>query len=311
MLTVILAGTAILAAAWLLSKLFPKKRGDGGDKAPTPSLTQTGDPLPVQRVDPGPSVQGSRDPAITAIANKITFSSRPVAMEEVVAGTRLAPSPVPTPIISVRGIRSLSEIPQALPQVNAYDDDIFFAKLATHQLPVIEYQRREDIVATRYGVPRNQLVFIQDVSGSMKEFGRMRWARRFCEEVLSRAEAAHAETTIIPFSDTALPPHTAFGPDGYKRLRSELDSIFSPIQGTNIPDALQAGFAILEDGAFTVRKMVFVTDGTQDFNHLWAASKLKELKIQLHVVCIGVDNDKLRAIAHSYDLFRAGTALAA
>ena len=301
MLTPILIAAGILAAAGLLAWLLSRSH-----KKDQPQSPQFPVPAPSDAPPEGPeevSYRSLRHEAIDRIASRIRFSTRPVILASVKVGEERRSTPIPTGEVEIRPIREVAELPRALSSTHGYPDDMYFGQIASRQLPVVDHMETVDLVEDRYGPPRNALVYLSDVSPSMDDFGRRDWARSLCERILARAEAMEADTSLIPFGAYVNGIHAAKSPQEYAWLRKNLGIILGRTSGTNINRALGAGMDEIEGGDSTDRKILLVTDGTEGIDTSHTAQRLKELGIELHVVCIGKDHQGLRYVAAHYDLF--------
>lgn len=298
MLTWILGGiAAALLAAALLWLFRPRKKPE----EPEVPLDL---PLPAQLQElPPESYVSRRHELIEKISSKVTFSQKPVKLKSVKVGERLEPTLFATGESEVRPIQNVGELPRVLPRSHGLPDDMFFGQVASGQLPVVEHLDRVDIVEDRYGVPRNVLVYLTDVSPSMEEFGRKHWSKFLCERLIDRAEREGAEFVLIPFCQFVCGTHHVRTKEEFAWLRQNLDRLLSIQGGTDIDGVLSAGMDVIEQEDFTGRKLMLVTDGTQGINVRSTVERLRELGIELHAVCIGQVNRDIRTIARHFDHF--------
>lgn len=304
MISFLLTTAAIGSLLWAL-RLWNKRKKHGDHKSE--QLTggeEQGKSEPLKNPQRRVNTSEPREHAqLRQIAEKVQFSTA-LLVSQVKVGERLVSVQYPADEVSVRPMASIGELTRALPETWLLDDMSYFAKVARRDIPVIEHLEREGIFEDRFGEPNNGLVYLEDVSPSMRAHQRMRWALKLADFVLRRAEAGKAKTFLIPFGGALGDVSVARTFEEYASLRRNLTSVFEYIDSTDISRALEAGMDILESEAFTSRKILLVTDGDDGINVEGTRRRLKELGVELHTVCIGKDNRGLRDVSHSYDLFR-------
>lgn len=298
-----LLGAAAAAAAmmWLLSRSRHKQQQN---QPPLPSGKTEEDPQETP-ADKQKRIQheARKSQLIEDIAARIKFSTAPVVLSQVKVGEELVPSPFPADDIGVRRIGNFAELPRMLPGFQVAEDDVFYGQLASGQVLVTEHLVRADIIDDVVGRPVNMLVVLQDVSGSMEEFGRIGWALSLNRKLISRARLGDAVFWLRSFSDSLGPWQRASTSEAYVKLEKMLSEYLSVGGGTALDNALRSALEAMAGDEITCRKLVLITDGTQNVDVQHAKKKLSELQIELHIVCIGKDNQSLRSIAHHYDLF--------
>lgn len=299
MISFLLTTAAIGSLLWALRFLGKRKGKKPGNREVPP--IESGDQPRETRPEPIQE-EPRQHRVLQEIANKIQFSTA-LLVSSVKVGDRMVPVDYPSDEISVRPMRGIVDLKRALPGTMVLDDASYFAQVAKNDIPVVEYLERHDVHEERYGEPNNGLVYVQDVSPSMQEFQRMRWALMLIDLVLARAEKSKAKSFFIPFGGVIGKVSSARTEEEYQALRANVKKM-SYISSTDISLGLETAMDILEAEEFTSRKILLVTDGTDGINTHATASRLEKLGVELHTVCIGKDNDGLRLISHNYDLFR-------
>jgi hypothetical protein len=301
MLTWLLGAAAVATASALLVLLLRKKKKIE-IPIPKPQPSGAGDEKPKDLKTP---VVRKND-EVKAIAGRIKFSTGPVVTAHVKVGDRLEAVDFPADHVDIRPMQSVTsdEMRRLLPSAVAMDEDVFFGRLATHDLPVIEHQARVDVFRDVVEEPRNILVVLQDVSGSMRDFNRIDWAATLGGHLIDRALVGKAEVALLPFANVIHDWIRAQTVDELTQLKKDLARYLRADGGTDIAAALSAGFMFVSDPTFTERKLILVTDGTESVDVQSVRATLKNLRAQLYVVCIGKENDSLKAAADEYHLLR-------
>jgi hypothetical protein len=299
MISFLLTTAAISSLLWALRSLFKRKKNKPGNEQGKPATTGREDreaaPQPVPK-------EPRQHKVLQEIAEKIQFSTA-LLVSSVKTGDRLVSVGYPADEIAVRPMSSIADLKRALPGTMVLDDASYYAQVAKNDIPVVEYLERHDIIEERYGEPNNGLVYVQDVSPSMQEYQRMRWALMLIDLVIARAQRGKAKMFFIPFGGVIGTVLSARTPEEFEELKEGVHNM-SYISATNISLGLERAMDILEAEEFTSRKILLVTDGTEGINASATAYRLASLGVQLHTVCIGKDHDGLRQISHNYDLFK-------
>ncbi|MBI3572039.1 VWA domain-containing protein [Candidatus Kaiserbacteria bacterium] len=301
-----LAALAAAALAYLLSRGKPKdetpKAEPKDDEIPDAGEEEPGHAAGSEPPREQPRYQARTAAAIEKIADRIVFAAGVGVFKDMKVGEMLVPSPIPSDEIGIRPIREIAEIPQTLPDALAVDDDRFYAALAAHRLPVIEYQERVDVREDITGQPRKILVLIVDVSGSMGEDGRIEWAIGLCHAAIKRAIAANAEIALLPFTGRPGTWRHAVGKDECLLLSNRLTQFLTPDGGTSIRLALDEGIRFLAEETFTDRQILLITDGDDNVDAEGTRNALSSIGAVLHTVCIGPGNPDLQQASAHYDL---------
>lgn len=293
MLGYALAAGAIALAVWLLMRRKRKQQ----DLPARPKSTQVEE---EERVSKPRHIKSEH---IVRIAENIRFSVVPVVLRQVKVGDRFEDSPFPADGIDVRKATSLSDFPRTLGTTRLLPPELQAMSLLTGRSMTIKHTARVDELADVVGVPRNNLTILQDVSGSMKDYDRYSWAVELNKLLITRAEKAQALLRLVAFNAGIRGETIAEDEEAYASLRRDLAQLIMPNGGTDLNYSLDFAFDGFEEVESDDRKLVLVTDGTQSVDSSRVRQRAKALSVEIHVVCIGVENYSLRDIADRYDFF--------
>lgn len=219
--------------------------------------------------------------------------------------TRLERSMVPTDDISVERMEDVPDAVHQLPSAHTLDDNIYYAQLATKQLPVAAFARRVPVMDPAAKGRHNVLLVLQDISGSMKENGRAAWAVALNRSLLERCRQKSALYVLIRFDGGPREPVVCDSSESYAKVMSELPYLLNPDGGTSIPNALNAGIAFLSKGNYAIKRILLATDGEDNFDAAPVAEQLTAGEIALDTVVIEGENPSLRSLSRHYSVLHS------
>lgn len=247
----------------------------------------------------------SPDTTIEKVVNKISFSKVKEKVKQKKIGTKQVETKFPTEEITIRPLQGLQEIPSVLISQHAYDDDLFFSKLASQQLLTKQYTIDEDVFESNIIKPIKLVKILLDVSGSMFEnenHHRIAWAFKCIKAILQKCKKEKVVTHIIVFSDTIKQEIIVLESEKeYDALINNLKNSITLGGGTNIDlplDVAIEGYKMLEN--YQDAQIVLITDGTEGINTSKTLNGLKEGKIKLFTICIDVSHPQLQSISNTY-----------
>jgi len=246
----------------------------------------------------------SKDQALEDLVRATTFTSRQMIVGEKIVGIEEVPSQIPADDIMIRPMNGMGELPRVLPKAQMLPDDMFYAQAAAGQLPVTEHIEHVSLTEPVWGKSRKVLIVVQDISMSMQEHNRIRWAIRLNERLIDRCSKEDAAYVLLPFSGAPESPRTARNEPERGELRRGLTRVLglSPT-GTNIDAALAAALSHLEEQEYDEIRILLVTDGTEGVSGL-TVERLKKSGAFLHTVVINPQHDMLQSISNRYDELR-------
>ena len=182
--------------------------------------------------------------------------------------------------IEPRTMRSFDEAARLLPSQYGYEDDIFYAKLASKELLTLEWLKTEHVA--------KKIVILVDVSGSMEDRGKYIVANAAVYKVAELAAATGVnEAIVVPFDDK---PHEPIKMPPRKLMKFLTETMMYSGGGTDIDEALR--FAVEELGATDV---LIITDGQDNIEYRPPAN------VNVRVITFTNEgNETLREIAKEY-----------
>jgi len=315
----LLAGLMLAGAAYSalkLSRALRKGKGknnqgppQGPPQEPVDAKPSNSKEAPVTKPEPKKiERKNAREDLINKVVRAIQLSERMArVVREVKVGERVEPSMVPTNLISVGPIGRMEDFRSALPSERAMPDDIQMARLASKTTLVRGFEQRIDIMEAEYGVLKNVLLVVQDVSGSMQKNNRASWSVSLNERLIDRCVEQEADYILVPFNEVPRNPFVAKDEEEKLSLKKLLPRILAPDGNTDISAALWAAMDILEEGKYGKGRIVLVSDGDNAVDVGRLRERLTALKVELHTVFIAGDNNDLRKLSDRYDTLRDET----
>lgn len=297
MLTTLLLGAAAALAYFLWKKFREKQEGEeqrqqrngrGDDDDPMSGAS------PEERRRRAQEEEARRGELLRKIVKSVEFSTREIISDLPIPGTRPRQSIVPTSNFNVRPIKGVGEVSSLLPSSHLLDDDQFYGRLSTNSLMVSEYLEY-------YGNARHVLYAAFDGSGSMNEYGRVRWAISLCEALIDRCVEQQAEFILIVYSGEIKGVYRVHDRKSALELKRKLGVILSPDGGTDTVLALDTMFDMIKAAGLAEARGLLVTDGTESIEEGPILARRKKEKVFLHTVSIAGQRDDLRRISDRYD----------
>jgi hypothetical protein len=253
--------------------------------------------------------------AVDMLTRHIVFAKRRElvgtrVVYEHAGGRREVEAEIPETGYLTRPIQGLDELPLLDPMELTLDDDILFERLATGSAMVVVPTTHVPIMRRVHRKVYEEKVrvvyLLLDSSGSMSS-GHSPWKppvwNGVMRRIISTAHNTQATIMLRLFSGNVGPlQRTDTGQveaSDLLRLVEELD----PDGGTNIGVALEAAIADIDTLKFDSADIIMVSDGEDsNFDYETIRRKLDDAGIRLHVIMLGVNNDRLRRAADIYQI---------